>query len=62
MPSKYLVNTLLKLKKYFCPSFPSTFTQNKRENVTKKIIYDKTMYVWSNKFTPAKKILHNRWL
>ena len=27
-----------------------------------KIIYIKTPYVLSNKFTPAKKILHNRWL
>ena len=31
-------------------------------NAIKKIIYNKTPYVWSNKFTPAKKILHNRWL
>ena len=28
----------------------------------KKLVYDKTPYVWSNKFTPAKKILHNCWL
>ena len=28
----------------------------------KNLINDKTQYVWSNRFTPAKKILHNRQL
>jgi hypothetical protein len=27
-----------------------------------KKIYDKTPYVWGNKFTPTEEILHNRWL
>ena len=27
-----------------------------------KKIHNKTPYVWSNKFTPAKETLHNRWL
>ena len=31
-------------------------------NAINTIIYKKTPYVWSNKFTPPKKILHNRWL
>ena len=59
---KYLVSTPLKLQNTFCPSFPQTFTQKDRENATKTKIDYKTPYLWSKKLTPAKKILHNRWL
>ena len=59
---KYLVNTLLKLKNNFCPSFPWTFTQTERENAKKDKNDDKTLYFWSNPFLPAKTIFHNCWL
>ena len=31
IPDKYFVNTLIKLKKYFCPSFSLTFTQKRAQ-------------------------------
>ena len=39
---------------------PNISIYNKTQYNT--IQYNKTSYVWSNKSTPAKKILHNRWL
>ena len=53
---KYLVNTPLKLKNNFCPSLSWTLKQKP------KLVYKKTLYVLSHKFTPVKKILHSWWL
>ena len=60
----YLVTTLLfKTQKYVLPFVSLNFYKKKEhEKATKIRIYNKTLYVWSNKFTPAKKKLHNRWL
>ena len=44
------------------PSYLGTLKEKEHEIATKKGIYDKTLYVWINHFTPAKKILHNSWL
>ena len=49
--NKYLVNTLIQLKNTFCLYFQKYCATNKKFN-------DTTQYVWSNKFTPAKIILH----
>ena len=55
------VNTPIKLQNYVCPSFPGTVTQKVPKNsTTKKIFYNKTLYVKSNTFTPAKTIVHLR--
>ena len=61
IPYYFLVNLLLNSKITSAPSFPCTFTQKERENSTTTKNY-KTLFVLSNKFTPAKKSLHNRWL
>ena len=60
VPYEYIVNTILKLKNYFGLHF-LVLLHKKRMNMRQKRIYNKTLYVWSNKFTQTKKILHNRW-
>ena len=56
-------NTPLKPCKYTIKTEKTTtFIQKKLENAKKEKNNDKTLYFWSNKFTPAKKILHNCWL
>ena len=57
MPCKYTIKT----EKLLFPYSFLNFTQ-KSVKMQQKRIYDKTPYVWENKFTPGKKILHNRWL
>ena len=59
--NKYLVNTLLKLEKTLALHFLELL-HKKRVKMQPKRIYNKTPYVWSNKFTQAKKILQHRWL
>ena len=44
------------------PSYLGTFTEEERWNAEKKEFTTQAMYVWINKFTPAKNILHNCWL
>ena len=46
---------------FFCHFF-DLIHKKECANSTKQIVNDKTQYVWSNKFTPAEKILYNRWL
>ena len=62
IPSKYLVNILLKLKKKTFALHFLELLPKKSIKCNKKLIYDKTEWAWSNKFTPGKKILHKRWL
>ena len=59
---KFLVSTLLNLKKMYFALYLIKFLQKNSVEIYLKIIYDKTQNVWSNKFTPAQKILHNHWL
>ena len=57
VPYKYLVNTLLKLRNYFCPSFPRYFTHftQECENSTTKRNYDKhSMFRATNLHQPRK--------
>ena len=57
------INALLKIKSnFFLLHFHELVQKKKRQKATKKGNYNKTPYVWINKFPPAKKILHNRWL
>ena len=58
--SETLTYTILNLKIYFCPSFLCTFTQKECEHATKILFNNKTTYLGSQTFMPAKKILHNR--
>ena len=62
IPHKNHLDTLSKLKNTVCLSFPWTFTQKERKDVTETWVYYITPFFWSNNFTPAKKTLHDRWL
>ena len=62
MAQKYLVNTLLNSKITFAIHFLELLHKTSVKMQPKIFCYDKTPYVWRNKFTPVKKFLHNRWL
>ena len=62
IPYEYLVSTLLKLKKIpFVLHFFELLQKKSVKIWREKRIYNKTLYVWSNKFTAASTILHNCW-
>ena len=57
-PINTFLNTLLNKQKNILPLISLNFFTQKSEKATMKRIYNQTLYVWSNKFTPAMKILH----
>ena len=58
---KYLLNTLLKLKKYFGSSLSWTFTQKERDNTTTKNLWQNTVCLKQKNYASQKK-LHSCWL